>query len=78
MKKIYVKPVVEGMEMSSFNGIMIGSTETGQIRPEDAMAKRRNLVEEDEEDDEELESFKPEKIVLSDVFSNDYIQKVWE
>ena len=57
-------------------GFMIGAS--GEGRPEDAMAKRHQVVTEDEEDDEELESFKPEKIVLSDVFSNDYIQKVWE
>ena len=57
---------------------MVGASEVGQMDPGGAWAKRRDVVEEDEEDDEELESFKPEKIVLSDVFSNDYIQKVWE
>ncbi|MBR4924832.1 MAG: hypothetical protein IKZ61_03675 [Prevotella sp.] len=77
MKKIYVKPLVEETKMG-YSSIMVGASEVGQMDPGGAWAKRRDVVEEDEEDDEELESFKPEKIVLSDVFSNDYIQKVWE
>lgn len=77
MKKIYVKPLVEETKME-YSNIMVGASEVGQMDPGGAWAKRHDVVEEDEEDDEELESFKPEKIVLSDVFSNDYIQKVWE
>ena len=76
MKKLYIKPLAEGMEMNTRYGIMIGAS--GEGRPEDAMAKRHQVVVEEDDEDEELESFKPEKIVLSDVFSNDYIQKVWE
>ena len=70
MKKVYVKPCVEGVEMSTRYGIMIGGS--GEIRP--GMAKEQDLVFDD--DDEEMEE------VVADVptsfHSNDYLQKVWE
>lgn len=76
MKKSYVKPCIEDLEITTKCGFMVEGSK-GQVNPEtDAMAKRTNITIED--DEEELESFKPEKVVLSDVFSNDYIQKVWE
>lgn len=77
MKKIYVKPLVEETKMESLSGIMLGVSERGQMRPEDAMARRHDMVIIDEEDEEELEA--AEKAATPKMFhSNDYLKKVWD
>lgn len=72
MKKVYVKPCVEGVEMSTRYGIMIGGS--GEMKPSDGMAKGQDLVF-DEDDDENMEEV---AAVPTSFHSNDYLKKVWE
>lgn len=73
MKKVYKKPFVEGAEVSMRYGVMIGPS--GEIDPNNGMAKKQDLViVEDEEDEEDAG-----KAVSSKSFhSNDYLKKIWD
>lgn len=71
MKKMYVKPSVDGVVTSLADSIMVGAS--GEILPG---AKVQNIVDDYDFDDDfetETASVEPQSF-----FSNDYIKEVWE
>lgn len=74
MKKMYVKPSVDGVVTSLADSIMVGAS--GEILPG---AKVQNIVDDDNDydfdDDFETETASVEP---QSFFSNDYIKEVWE
>ncbi len=75
MKKVYVKPIVEGVVTSLADGIMIGGS--GEIDPGNAMTKKHDLVDDDDEFDDDFET-ETASVEPQSFFSNDYIKEVWE
>jgi hypothetical protein len=71
MKKVYVQPIVEGMEITTNYGIMIGAS--GEIDPGHGMAKEQDFIFDDEDDEVD-----GQVAATQSFHSNDYLKEVWE